>query len=193
MTLSPQPRNRRSAYKVGSPGFTLVEMMLAVFLIGITATLVVINVDSNQDDIARLEAERFAALVGHMRDESVIVGYPIAVQQDLVDNQYRFYELRDSWKLVDRDDVLRPRLIPQGVQFSIQLIGAKSKESEQDQDEDQDEDEDEIQNSAPKDLIVAEPGGLITQFIALFSGESDVFSVTLDNRQELIVAAEDSG
>ena len=192
MNVSNQPKNRRALLKTWAAGFTLVEMMLAVFLIGITATLVVINVDSNQDDIARLEAERFAALIGHMRDESVIVGYPIAVQQDLVDNQYRFYELRDAWKPVDRDDVLRPRLIPQGVQFSLQLIGAKKKANE-DQQQDEEEDDESVKDSAPTDLVVAEPGGLITQFIASFTGESNVFSVTLDNRQELVVAAEDDG
>ena len=43
-------------------GFTLIEMLVVVLLIAITATLVVVNLQPDPDKQAHLEAERFAAL-----------------------------------------------------------------------------------------------------------------------------------
>ena len=91
-------------------GFTLIEMLLTVFLIGLTASLVVINVGQDADDIAKLEAKRFAALVSHLQDESTITGFPMAMNQSCYGvngksgygDFYTNFQLKYSLKILKR-------------------------------------------------------------------------------------------
>jgi general secretion pathway protein H len=58
-------------------GFTLVEMMVVIFLLGLASAAVVLTLP-NGDSTARNEAERMAARLAAARDEAVLQSRPIA-------------------------------------------------------------------------------------------------------------------
>lgn len=94
-------------------GFTLLEVMVVVVLIALTVTLVGLNLNRDLDQIAGLEANRFAKLLEHLRDESVLTGKSYAIEVDEQKKTYRFLESSEKWLPVKDDDLLRPRSFPE--------------------------------------------------------------------------------
>ena len=72
-----KPSLRQSVQK-NQMGFTLVELMLVIFIIGIASTAVVMTVRS-PDRGVRDEAERFAARVAALRDNAILQSRSLAV------------------------------------------------------------------------------------------------------------------
>jgi general secretion pathway protein H len=73
----PRPASRRSA------GFTLVELMVVIVIIGLAATAVVLAVPDTGGSI-QAEAERFAARAKAARDSAIVEARPYALQVDAV-------------------------------------------------------------------------------------------------------------
>lgn len=94
-------------------GFTLLEIMVVVILIVLTVSLVGVNLGRDLDQVAELEARRFARLVEHVRDDSILSGRVYAIEVDEARRSYRFLEADGEWKSVTRDDVLRQRHFPE--------------------------------------------------------------------------------
>lgn len=59
-------------------GFSLVEMMVVLFVMGVLAAAVVLVLPGDADRLRR-ESERFAARVSAARDEAIAEGAPVAV------------------------------------------------------------------------------------------------------------------
>jgi type II secretion system protein H len=74
-------------------GFTLLEMMLTVGLIALTATFVGLNVGRSDARLADLEARRFIALLNMAQDESIVTGRPIILTVDAATHSYQFAPL----------------------------------------------------------------------------------------------------
>lgn len=74
-------------------GFTLLEMMLTVALIAITATFVSFSMSGSDARLAELEARRFVALVNMALDESIMTGRPILLTIDADAKSYQFAPL----------------------------------------------------------------------------------------------------
>jgi type II secretory pathway pseudopilin PulG len=74
-------------------GFTLLEMMLTVGLIALTATFVGLNFGSSVTKLAKLEAKRFVALLNLAQDESIVSGRPIILTVDADNHSYQFAPL----------------------------------------------------------------------------------------------------
>ena len=73
-----------------SRGFTLLEMMLTIALIAITATFVSLGVSRSDARLVELEARRFVALVNMALDESIMTGRPILLTVNAESNHYQF-------------------------------------------------------------------------------------------------------
>jgi type II secretion system protein H len=71
-------------------GFTLIEIMIVVVIIGIALALVVPNLFPDERERVRQESERLLTLFERVRDESAMTGKTIAVE--LKDNTLAFYE-----------------------------------------------------------------------------------------------------
>lgn len=71
-------------------GFTLLEMMLTVGLIAVTATFVGLNINQSDTQLANLEAKRFIALLNLAQDESILTGRPIMLTVDASARRYHF-------------------------------------------------------------------------------------------------------
>jgi general secretion pathway protein H len=59
-------------------GFTLVEMLVVIFLLGLASAAVVLMLPSS-DSTVRNDAERLAARIAAARDEAVMQAFPVAV------------------------------------------------------------------------------------------------------------------
>ena len=174
-------------------GFTLLEMLLTVFLIGLVTGLVVLNIGQDNEDIAKLEARRFAALVKHLQDESTVAGIPMGVSISESAGRYSFWMLQDEWEVVDDIDVLRERTLPEDIALSILLLQTegKIKDSEPDDESEPDEeDKDNKKSAIPQNLLVVEPTGLIRPFIASFTAGETTFNVAIDNALKVVVSEE---
>jgi general secretion pathway protein H len=71
------PISIRTDPELSASGFTLVEMMVVIFLLGLASAAVILTLPDG-DSTARTEAERMAARVAAARDEAVLQSRPIA-------------------------------------------------------------------------------------------------------------------
>ncbi len=170
--------------------------MLTVFLIGLAATLVALNVGQDVDDIASLEARRFAKLVSHLQDESTFTGLPMGIEVREQDNRYRFWELDGQWRAVEKLEVLRERIVPEEISLVFNSLQRKKQSDEEDTEaEASNENEDEADGKpvpkAPANLILVEPTGMVRPFITTFRGEETAYHVTLDNELNPVVSSEE--
>ncbi len=161
-------------------------MMLTVFLIGVSISLVVPRIGNDADDVAKLEARRFSALVSHLQDEATIIGLPMGVEMSVTENRYRFWQLEDGWSLVEKQQVLRERQVPDSVQLSFELLQEKQ-ENTSDETAESDEEQAQSAITVPDNLVVVEPNGLVIPFLAGFAGEEKEFRVALDNELNTVV------
>jgi type II secretion system protein H len=73
-----------------SRGFTLVEILIVVVIIGIALSLTTSNLFISDEQRVKLDAERLMRLVERTRDQAVFSGYPIAMR--LTDAGIEFLE-----------------------------------------------------------------------------------------------------
>jgi general secretion pathway protein H len=100
-------------------GFTLLELMVVLVIVGIMLGVVSYNAMPNEQQVLQNEAQRIALLLQSARDEAIVRNRPIAFEAD--SNGYRFW-IRDdkSWKAIEQDDIFRAREFPRTpVELSI--------------------------------------------------------------------------
>lgn len=110
-------------------GFTLVEMLVVIAIVGVMLTLIRVNLSSDPLRILRDEADRIALLIEAARDEAITRGQPLAwsVKDGAIVFWQRDREKPGEWvKLVDND--VRPR------KLDAELVDLKIAESRADLD-----------------------------------------------------------
>ena len=87
-------------------GFTLVELMIVIFIIGLSSALVILTLPSGQSEL-RADSEKFAARVAVARDNAILQSRPISVW--IAASGYGFEELlQESWQPA-LDSALEPQ------------------------------------------------------------------------------------
>lgn len=102
-------------------GFTLVELMIVLVILGLMASVVMLSFPSGNDDLKR-DAQQFAARTAALRDNAILQSRPTAVQ--VTPSGYSFLERRKGgWTLME-DKPFRPANWSSGVRAMVGETGS---------------------------------------------------------------------
>ncbi|RJG04523.1 type II secretion system protein GspH [Noviherbaspirillum sedimenti] len=90
-------------------GFTLLELLVVLVVVGIMLGFVTLNAMPSQRQALQNEAQRIALLLQLARDEAIVRNRPIAFEVDQY--RYRFWMRNEdnAWQPIEKDDMLRER------------------------------------------------------------------------------------
>ncbi|WP_429740698.1 type II secretion system minor pseudopilin GspH [Enterovibrio makurazakiensis] len=114
--------------KRGRPsGFTLLEILLVMLLLAISAVIVVPNLPQNQSDEAKGEAQRFYQLVQLWTEQALLSGQTFGLRVN--DNSYQLVRLtREDWVPVEKGRTVTEATMPEGIELDLQVTGFVAEE-----------------------------------------------------------------
>jgi general secretion pathway protein H len=178
MRLPHHQRRRASGRSVAS-GFTLVEILVVVVIIGVLSAGLLLSVSlTGRDQDLEHESDRLLALMNYAREQSELQTreYGLIIQDD----SYEFvsYDVhRAIWRSIFEDDILRLRKLPYGLNFKL-VVDTRPVVLKRPTD---------AKDKTPQVMIFS--SGDLTQFELIMEREGGVHSVTiLDDDKGNIIA-----
>lgn len=102
----------------GSRGFTLIEMLVVLLIMGLLVGLVSTTTRPDERGQLKIEADRLAQLLELAGTESRLSGKAIAWTGDGPGYRFWRYSEEGGWSEVADSDLLRPRSLPAGMSIS---------------------------------------------------------------------------
>ena len=119
--------NSMRATRARSYGFTLIELMVVVFIIGLITSAAIITFGGDRrDSELDKEAERIDALLEYVREQAELQTRDYGIR--ISDRAYSFVVfdvLQNEWRTNEEDDALREREFPEGMVPSVVLEGRR--------------------------------------------------------------------
>ncbi len=163
-------------------GFTLIEILVVVVIMGIISAIVVLGLGNLGDDRdLRTEARRMSTLIEMASDEATLQGRDFGLE--LMQGGYRFVEfdpLSEQWSEVIGDDLMRPRRLAEGTEFDLVLEDKRvllKLDAAEAQKSDDDDNRDLSDDYLPHVLVLS--SGDITPFVLEIYRNSDRASIQL--------------
>lgn len=106
-------------------GFTLIEILVVVVIIAILATVATLSIGVLGDDREmELETERLTDTIALLQEQAQLEGrdYGLRIESDGYEFQ-RFDGFEQRWADVGEDPWLRPRQLPPGLAFELEIEG----------------------------------------------------------------------
>ncbi|AZN36046.1 type II secretion system minor pseudopilin GspH [Iodobacter ciconiae] len=92
-------------------GFTLIEILVVLSIIGIIMGLAVVRLDLSDGQRVEREASRLASLFESARDEAITSGQTIAWSSDGQGYQFWLQDAQNNWQSIAAHDLLNPRVL----------------------------------------------------------------------------------
>lgn len=108
--------------KIRNTGFTLIEVLVVMLIIGIIVSFATLSVGRGTDKVVEEEARRLAGLVELAGQEAVLQSRELALRLAPGGYEFQMFD-KDQWRRVTADDTLRPRTLPDGVRLEINIEG----------------------------------------------------------------------
>lgn len=167
-------------------GFTLIEVLVVVIIIGIISATVILSLGNLGDNRELLrESRRVSILLQTAMDEAVLQGRDYGLE--VVESGYRFVEFNPwtrQWSEIPQDDMYRYRKLPPDHMFELRVEGRLLVLAAQpavlgqaEADNDQGDDDDESAQYSPHILVFS--SGELTPFEMRIVRQFDRQAVTI--------------
>ena len=105
-------------------GFTLLEVMVVIAIIGVMLVVVRISLPDRAADALKLESQRFVQILNDCRDTAVLSGSPTGIRIDA--RRYRLERYHRGWQVLPAASANAIRALPDEVDLSVPpLRGAR--------------------------------------------------------------------
>ena len=115
---------RRQA--AGQGGFTILELLVVLVIIGIVVSLATLSVGGNESRALRDEAQRLGALLALATQEAILNAQELALEVEPRSYRFLVYD-GEQWQPYE-DWVFRPRELPQHMALSAVVEGQRPEE-----------------------------------------------------------------
>ena len=105
-----------------SLGFTLVEILVVIVILGVLSTLVAVNFAEDDREKLAQETTRLALLMEYARDEAIVRGTELSWQLDGAAYAFSYRDDNDKWISLDDDDMFKARKFASPIQASVLKI-----------------------------------------------------------------------
>jgi general secretion pathway protein H len=114
-------RHRRSVQR----GFTLIEIMVVVMIVGIVAVGAILSLGATgQDSALERERDRLADLMAYGRERGAMLTLEYGIRCGQHGYRFVFYDNRlNQWSPESVDDTMRLRHLPAGLQLALTIEG----------------------------------------------------------------------
>ncbi|GAB7128104.1 hypothetical protein JCM19000A_26110 [Silvimonas sp. JCM 19000] len=106
-------------------GFTLIEILVAIAVIGIILGLAAVKLGQSDGQIAEREAQRLAAVLEDARDEAISGGHSVGWSSDGRGYQFWIQDGNGDWQAIPNHEVLKPYQLPDILKVSAQSVNLR--------------------------------------------------------------------
>jgi len=116
-----------------SAGFTLIEILAVIFIVGIVVSAATLAFGDNQAERLQRKSLQLAALVEMAKEQAIFNSQELGIL--FTKDSYDFYSLstgrdRDNknvsvWSPLEQDRILNKRTLPDGLEYELSLEGVK--------------------------------------------------------------------
>jgi general secretion pathway protein H len=106
-----------------SKGFTLVEILVVIFIMAVVISLTLLTVSSTgRDSQLDEESRRIEGLVGLLHERAVLEGRDFGMRIEPTAYEFVVYDtVHERWMMLDQEREFRHRQLPKGISFQLQL------------------------------------------------------------------------
>jgi general secretion pathway protein H len=170
-------------------GFTLIELMVVVLIIGLMAAGIVLSVGvTGRDNELEKESDRVFSLMKYARDKAELSTREFGLYLGEYDYQFLTFDPRKGlWRPVDEDDALRARKLPDGLKLHLIVEGREVVLKAPDKKKDPSKmtkEEQEKEALALQPHIMLFSNGDLTSFQLTVMRDEPVRSVTISNNEK---------